>query len=125
MLLGLDIFYQCILKCFLCCCSYEGLKNTFYQLQKRLTSMTGEDPLKDKHVSFIGPQVSPHKITNQLRHGNWCSLYILCTILRGSMGGVIWSEGSGAINLRGFNGRLGFPEAVAYLRGFHGSCGLS
>ena len=49
--------------------SYEGLKNTFYELQTRLTLLTGEDPLKDKHVSFIGPQVSPQKITTQLHDG--------------------------------------------------------
>lgn len=34
-----------------------------------LTTLTGEDPLKDKHVSFIGPQVSPHKITLQIHKG--------------------------------------------------------
>ena len=40
-----------------------------YRLQTSLTSLTGEDPLKDKHVSFIGPQVSPHKLTKQLHDG--------------------------------------------------------
>ena len=55
-------------------CSYEGLKGMLYKLQNRLTSLTGEDPLKDKHVSFIGPQVSPHKITNKLRDGMFINL---------------------------------------------------
>ena len=40
-----------------------------YKLQNRLTSLTGEDPLKDKHVSFIGPQVSSQKISRQLHDG--------------------------------------------------------
>ena len=40
-----------------------------YKLQTNLTTLTGEDPLKDKHVSFIGPQVSPRKITTQLHEG--------------------------------------------------------
>ena len=38
-----------------------------YQLQNRLTSLTGEDPLKDKHVSFIGPQVSAQKMTRRIQ----------------------------------------------------------
>ena len=62
------------------CCSYEGLKSMLYKLQNRLTSLTGEDPLKDKHVSFIGPQVSSHKISRQLHDGMkalYCKIYFL------------------------------------------------
>ena len=40
-----------------------------YKLQNELTLLTGEDPLKDKHVSFIGPQVSPYKISRQVHDG--------------------------------------------------------
>lgn len=60
-------------------CSYEGLKTTFYELQTRLTLLTGEDPLKDKHVSFIGPQVSPQKITTQLRDG--MHIFMMCALV--------------------------------------------
>lgn len=47
-----------------------------YKLQTKLTTLTGEDPLKDKNVSFIGPQVSPHKITRQLFDGKNDSSYM-------------------------------------------------
>ena len=42
-------------------CRYEGLRATLYQLQSQLMALTGEDPLKDKGVSIIAPQFSPHK----------------------------------------------------------------
>ena len=42
-------------------CRYEGLRATLYELQKKLMSLTGEDPLKDKGVSIIAPQFSPRR----------------------------------------------------------------
>ena len=48
-----------------------------YKLQNRLISLTGEDPLMDKHVSFIGPQVSPFKIKRQLYDGEKVLTYII------------------------------------------------
>ena len=41
--------------------SYEGLRNTLYELQTKLINMTGQDPLKDKGVSIIGSQISPSR----------------------------------------------------------------